>query len=264
MAIQDRFDLTDRTAVVTGAGRGIGAACAVALAEAGANVVLAARSADQLDKVAEQISGLGRKAATVSADLSTPEAAQELAQAAVDNFGRLDVVVNNVGGAMPRDFLSISAEELQQAFAFNVGTAHELTRAAVPHMLKREAGSVINISSMMGRVAGRGYLTYGTVKAALTHYTRLAATDLAPKIRVNAVAPGAVATSALDIVTGDDNLREQVESAAMLKRIGEPEEIAAAVLYLASDASSFTTGRIIEVDGGTDRPSLELGMPDLG
>jgi 7-alpha-hydroxysteroid dehydrogenase len=124
-------------------------------------------------------------------------------------------------------------------------------------------GAVINISSAMGRVAGRGYLAYGTAKAALAHYTRLAAADLAPRIRVNAIAPGSVATSALDIVLTDDALRGQMERSTLLGGIGDPQDIAAAVVFLASPAAGYITGKTLEVDGGLDRPSLDLGLPDL-
>ena len=261
--ILDRFALTDKVAVVTGAGRGIGAATAVSLAEAGADVVIAARTADQLEEVAGRIEGVGRKAVAVTADLSDLEAVAGLVDRARDAFGRLDLVVNNVGGAMPRPFLDTSPGRLEQAFHFNVSTAHALLRPAVPLMLEGGGGSVVNISSAMGRLAGRGYLAYGTAKGALAHYTRLAAADLSPQIRVNAIAVGSVATSALDIVMQTDELREAIEAGTPLKRIGQPEDIAAAVVYLSSPAAGYVTGKVLEVDGGLDRPNLELGLPDL-
>jgi len=247
----DRFRVTGRVAVITGAGRGIGAATAVALAQAGADVVISARTEEQLAAVAREVEAAGRRAVVVPADLSDPDAAAGLAAAAVEAFGRLDIVVNN----------------LENAFRFNVVTAHSLTQAAVPHLLAGGAdggtGSVISITSAVGRAAGRGYLAYGTAKAALAHYTRLAAADLAPRIRVNAIAVGAVATSALDIVLTDDTLRGQMERATPLGRIGDPADIAAAVVFLASPAGGYITGKIIEVDGGIDRPNLDLGIPDL-
>jgi 7-alpha-hydroxysteroid dehydrogenase len=263
--ILDRFRVTDRVAVVTGAGRGIGAACAIALAQAGADVVISARTEDQLAKVAREVEAAGRRAVVVPADLSDLEAAAGLAAAAVDAFGRLDIVVNNVGGAMPRPFLATKARHLADAFSFNVAIAHSLTHAAVPHLLASpdQAGAVVNISSAMGRLAGRGYLAYGTAKAALAHYTRLAAADLAPRIRVNAVAAGAAATSSLDIVLTDDALRSQMERAVQLGRIGDAEDVATAVLFLASPAAGYITGKVLEVDGGMDRPNLDLGLPDL-
>jgi 7-alpha-hydroxysteroid dehydrogenase len=265
--ILDLFRVTGRVAVVTGAGRGLGAAAAVALAEAGADVVISARSEDQLAAVAAQVEAAGRRALAVPADLSDTDAAAALAGAAVDAFGRLDIVVNNVGGAMPRPFPATKPRHLEAAFHFNVAVAHALTQAAVPHLLAAAGGApasaVINISSAVGRAAGRGYLAYGTAKAALSHYTRLAAADLAPRIRVNAVAVGAAATSALDIVLTDDRLRGQIEQATPLRRIGDPREVAAAVVFLASPASGYITGKILEVDGGIDHPNLDLGIPDL-
>jgi 7-alpha-hydroxysteroid dehydrogenase len=266
--ILDRFLITDRVAVVTGAGRGIGAATAVALAQAGADVVISARTEDELVKVAREVEAAGRRAVVVPADLSDLDAAAGLAQAAMEAFGRLDIVVNNVGGAMPRPFLATKPRHLTDAFGFNVAVAHSLTLAAVPHMVAsaeagEAAGAVINISSVIGRVSGRGYLAYGTAKAALAHYTRLAAADLAPRIRVNAIAVGSVATSALDIVLTDDNLRGQMEQATPLHKIGDPEDVAAAALYLASPAAGYVTGTVLGVDGGLERPNLDFGIPDV-
>jgi 7-alpha-hydroxysteroid dehydrogenase len=261
--ILDSFLLTDQVAIVTGAGRGIGAACAVALAEAGADVVISARSEDQLGEVAAQIEAAGRRAHIVVADLSDLDAVAGLATAAKDAFGRLDVVVDNLGGTMPRPFEHTSPRYLAEAFSFNVVTAHALNRAALPIMLESGGGSIVGISSIMGRVSGRGYLAYGTAKAGLAHYTRLAARDLAPKIRVNAIAVGSVATSALDIVLDDDAMRTQMEEATPLRTIGKPEHIAATAVYLASPAGGYVTGKVLEVDGGLEQPNLDLGFPDL-
>lgn len=261
--ILDRFRLTDRVAVVTGAGRGIGAATALALAEAGADVLISSRTKEQLDEVADRVEAAGRRAEVVPADLSDLDAVAGLAGAAADAFGRLDVVVNNLGGAIPRPFLDTSPRYLEQAFRFNVATAHALTRAAAPLLVAGGGGAVVNISSIMGRVAGRGYLAYGTAKAALSHYTRLAARDLAPTVRVNAVAVGSVATSALDIVLTDEATRTAMEQATPLRRIGDADEIAATVLFLASPAGAYLTGKVVEADGGLDAPNLDLGLPDI-
>jgi 7-alpha-hydroxysteroid dehydrogenase len=261
--ILDRFRLTDRVAVVTGAGRGIGAGTAVALAEAGCDVVISARTEDQLSEVAGRIEDAGRRVLVVQADLNDLDAVAALAPAAKEEFGRLDIVVNNVGGTMPRGFLETSPRFLEAAFHFNVATAHALSRAAVPLMLEGEGGSVVNISSAMGRTQARGFVAYGTAKAALAHYTRLAATDLAPRIRVNAIAVGSVATSALEVVLTDDTLRTTMENETPLRRIGEPEDIAAAIVYLCSPAGGYVTGKVLEVDGGLDHPNLDMGMPDL-
>jgi 7-alpha-hydroxysteroid dehydrogenase len=263
MGILDLFRLDGQVAVVTGAGRGIGAASALALAEAGADVAISARTPDQLDAVAKQVEALGRAVLALPLDLSEPEAPARLVAEAAARFGQLSVIVNNVGGAMPRPFLNTKRRHLENAFQFNVGIAHEVTHAAVPHLLAAGGGSVVNISSAMGHLAARGYLAYGTGKGALTHYTRLAAHDLAPRIRVNAIAVGSVATSALDIVLTDDDLRTRMEAATPLGRVGEPRDIAAAVVYLASPASAYVTGTMLAVDGGLQAPNLDLGLPDL-
>jgi 7-alpha-hydroxysteroid dehydrogenase len=272
MSILDRFRLDGRVAVVTGAGRGIGAGCALAMAEAGADVVLSSRTESQLAEVAAQVEALGRRALVVPADLSDLDQVAALAQRAYDELGRLDVVVNNVGGTIPNAFLDTTPDYLEEAFRFNVSTAHALSRAAVPLMLANasqdgdgpaRAGSIVNISSVMGRVAGRGYLAYGTAKAALSHWTRLAARDLDPHITVNAIAVGSVMTSALEFVAGHQETKDAMESATPLRRIGDVEDIAATALWLSSRAGGYVTGKVIEVDGGLDRPNLDLGLPDL-
>ena len=261
--ILDKFRIDDQVAIVTGAGRGIGAACAVALAEAGADVVISARSEDQLAAVAAQIEAAGRRAHVVPADLSDLDAVAGLAAAAKDAFGRLDIVVDNLGGTMPRPFEHTSPRFLTEAFSFNVATAHALNRAAVPIMLEHGGGSIVGISSIMGRVPGRGYLAYGTAKAGLAHYTKLAARDLSPRIRINAIAVGSIATSALDIVMQDEAMKGQMESVTPLRMIGEPDHIAATVLFLASPAGGYVTGKVVEVDGGLEQPNLDLEFPDL-
>ncbi|ANI41811.1 SDR family oxidoreductase [Mycolicibacterium vaccae] len=262
--ILDRFRLDDQVAVVTGAGRGLGAAMAQAFAEAGADVLIAARTRSQLEEVAQRIEAAGRRAHIVVADLAHAEDTAALAAHAVDAFGRLDIVVNNVGGTMPNALLNTSVKDLRDAFAFNVATAHALTTAAVPLMLEHSGGgSIINVTSTMGRLAGRGFAAYGTAKAALAHYTRLSALDLAPRIRVNAIAPGSILTSALEIVAENEELRDPMEKATPLRRLGDPLDIAAAAVYLSSPAGSYLTGKTLEVDGGLTFPNLDLPIPDL-
>lgn len=259
----ERFRCDGKAAIVTGAGRGIGAACALALAEAGADVVLAARTPEQLEAVAEQASAFGVRAVVVPTDVNDNDAVTGLAQRCVDELGRIDVVVNNAGGSVPRPFLDTSPGYLERAFHFNTTTAFVLSKAAVPVMLEQGSGSIVNISSAIGRLRDRGMLAYGTAKAALTHMTRLMAADLAPKIRVNAIAVGSIATSALETVLTDDEIRTQMIEGTPLKRLGEPDDIALCALYLASPAASFVTGKVYEVDGGLEEANLALGLPDL-
>jgi 7-alpha-hydroxysteroid dehydrogenase len=196
-------------------------------------------------------------------DVNDTDALVGLVEAATSQLGRLDIVVNNAGGSMPRPLLDTSDRMLEKSFHFNVTTAFALTKFAVPAMLAGDGGSIVNISSAMGRLTDRGFVAYGTAKAALIHLTRLAAADLAPRIRVNAIAVGSVATSALEIVLTDDNLRTEMETKTPLRRLGEPEDIAAAVLYLSAPSGAFITGKVLEVDGGIEAPNLGLDLPDL-
>ena len=263
MSTLDRFSLAGKVALVSGAGRGIGAATALALAEAGADVAVWSRTAGQVDEVAAGIRALGRRAEPAVVDATDPDAVTEAVSTTVDVMGRLDVVVSVVGGAMPRPFLHTSDRHLTEAFNHNVLTGVRLARAAVPPMLETGGGSIIMVSSAVGHLAGRGYLAYGTAKAAVDHCVRLMATDLSPRIRVNAVAPGAVLTEALAFVADDPPTLAAIEGATPLGRIGTPEDIAAAVVFLAGDASSYMTGQVLAVDGGLHVPNFTFPLPDL-
>jgi 7-alpha-hydroxysteroid dehydrogenase len=261
--VLERFRIDGKVAIVTGAGRGIGAATALGLAEAGADVLIASRTKEQLDAVAMQIEGFGRRAVVVPTDVVDNDAVAALAQIAVDELGRIDVVVNNAGGTMPRPFMDTSAGYLERAFHFNTTSAFVLSKAAAPFMIEQGSGSIVNISSAIGRLRDRGFVAYGTAKAALSHMSRLMAADLAPKIRVNAIAVGSIATSALETVLTDDAIRTEMITGTPLKRLGEADDIALCAVYLASPASSFVTGKLFEIDGGLEEANLALNLPDL-
>ena len=258
----DAFSLDGRIAIITGGGRGIGAACARTFAAAGADVAISSRTAEQLEVVADEVRALGRRAFVFPADVNELDQIDAFAAATVEALGGIDLVVNNAGGSMPRPFLDTSPGYLERAFHFNVTTAFALTKAATPQLLER-GGSVVNISSAIGRLRDRGFVAYGTAKAALTHMTRLTAADLAPKVRVNAIAVGSTATSALEVVLDNDEIHDEMVRRTPLQRLGQPEDIALAALYLSSPAASWITGKILEVDGGLEEANLEMGLPDL-
>jgi 7-alpha-hydroxysteroid dehydrogenase len=258
----DPFRLDGQVALVTGASRGIGAAVAKELARAGGDLVLVARGADDLGRVAASVRGLGRSAHAITADLSDPGAAGRLVAEAIARFGRLDILVNNAGGARPMAFLETTAEQLEDAFRFNVAAPFALIRHASEHLLASPHGSIVNVSSRMDRLSERGLLTYGTVKAALSQMTRLLAAELAPRVRVNAVAPAVVATEELEAAL-DDARRRAVEAATPLQRLASVGDVAMTVRWLCSPAAAYITGKIVEIDGGAETPTLRSDAPDL-
>jgi len=262
--ILDRFRLTDRVAIVTGAGRGIGRGIALAFAEAGADVVCAARSADQLAETVAGIEARGRRGLAVPTDVMETAQLEALVAETLNAFGRLDVLVNNAGGSPPREALKTSEAFFERALRFNTTQAFLLTQRCVPPMIATAGGgAVVNIGSRAGNMPQRAFVAYGAAKAALLFMTKQLAAEFAPKVRVNAIAVGGVATSALGVVMTDDALKRLFEEKTPMGRIGEVEDIAACALYLASPASSWVTGKIFEVDGGTEAPAIEVPTTPL-
>ncbi len=263
MAILDRFRCTGRVALLAGAGRGIGAASALALAEAGADIAVLARTRAQIDQVAEAARAFGQHALALPVDMGDGDAVADAVDRVVREFGRVDIIVSVTGGARPRPFAQTGDDTLRESFERNVVHGLRLVRCAVPHLLESEAASVVMVSSASGHVVGRGYVAYATGKAALDHGVRHLAAELNPKVRVNAVAPGAISTEALEVVAADPTLKRKLEDNTPLHRIGDPEEVAAAVLFLASGASSYVTGQVLAVDGGLVQSNLSMPFPDL-
>ena len=260
--ILDRFRLQDKVAVVTGAGRGIGEGCARAFAEAGAHVVLAARTQAQIEKVAGDIRALGRRSLAVVCDANDRDQLANVVEQAAKELGRIDVLVNNAGGWPPQPALETVEESLEGAFHFNVTSAFTMTRLCVPHMVKAGGGAIVNISSAAGRVALPGFVAYTTAKAALAHMTKVLGAEFAPKVRVNAIAVGAVETSAL-VPFLTDELKTAMVKLHPMGRLGQVEDIAACALYLASPAASWVTGKLFEVDGGADSHTWPFDPPRI-
>jgi 7-alpha-hydroxysteroid dehydrogenase len=262
--ILDRFRLDEKVAIVTGAGRGIGRGIALAYAEAGAHVVCAARTREQIEETAAKIRALGRRALPVPCDVNQTPELEGLVEATMAEFGRIDLLVNNAGGWPPQDALNTPESSFEAAFRFNVTSAFVLTQLCVPQMVETAGGgAIVNISSRAGGLVQTAFAAYGTAKAALSFLTRNLAAEFAPKVRVNAIAAGAVQTSALDFVLTSDAIRKEIVGNTPMGRIGQVEDVAACALYLASPAGSWVTGKIFEVDGGSEVPALRIPTPPL-
>ena len=248
----DRFSLKDRVALITGAGRGIGAGIARGFAEAGATLALVARTSSDLEGIVHEIEALGRRGLAIDGDVTNLEALPEVIARTVGEFGGLDILVNNAGGEISPAFLETRVDHIADAIRFNVFAPFELSRLAVPHLLERPGASIINISSITTLVSVRGSLAHHIGKTAESQLTLSMAADLGPRIRVNAILPGPVETEALGryFDQKDPTLRDILADHTRMKRMGTPDDIASAAIYLASSAASWVTGLLLEISGG--------------
>lgn len=253
--ILDDFRLDKKVAIVTGGGRGIGATIAEAFAEVGASVVCAARTRSQIEHVAGQLCARGYDALAVDCDLTTSEGVERVISETLARYGKIDVVINNAGagglagGHGPTS--AITDERMISAFRLNFLAAVNVSRAAIPHM-KEPPGTIVNISSGMACAANIGSLLYGCAKAALEQATRMMAMEFAPGVRINAIRVGAVQSENMktNLLAAQPGIGEKLVAWTPVGRLGETKDIALAALYLASPASGYVTGKILDVEGG--------------
>jgi NAD(P)-dependent dehydrogenase (short-subunit alcohol dehydrogenase family) len=248
--VLDRFRLDGRVAVVTGASSGLGAGFAVALAQAGADLILGARRIDRLDKVRTEIEKLGRRALVVSTDVGDPTQCNSLVDVGMEHFGRIDVLINNAGLGSAVPALRESPEEFRRVVDINLFGAYYMAQACARSMLA--GSSIVNVASVLALVGSTSpQAAYTASKAGLVGLTRDLSNQWSGRygIRVNALAPGYVATDMTNEL-GKKELQEMVEKRATLGRLGEQHELDTAVVFLASPASSYMTGATLSVDGG--------------
>ncbi len=242
--------LKGKIALVTGGSRGIGRACSIALAQAGAEVIVNYQSnAQKAEETVEAIRKNGGTASALAFDVANSEATQTAIETLLKEKKRIDILVNNAGIAKDGLLARYSTEDWDQVLATNLKSAFVISQAVLRPMMKERSGSIIHMSSIVGLTGNPGQAAYCAAKAGLIGLTKSMAKELASRnIRVNAVAPGYIQTDMTDALTPEQ--REAFAKEIPLQRAGTPEEIAAAVLYLASDASSYVTGQTIVVDGG--------------
>ena len=243
------FTLRDQVAVITGAGAGIGRAIAETFAAAGAAVVVSDRDMATAEWVAAGIAKSGGKAVAVACDVTREDDLSALVQAATRHFGKLSLLVSNAGGGGPKPF-EMPMADFKRAFDLNVFSLFRLAQLAAPEMEKAGGGAILAITSMAGDNKNRRMASYGASKAATNHLIRNIAFDLGPMgIRVNGIAPGATRTAALESVLNDD-IQKTMLAHTPIQRLGEPQDMANAALFLCSPAASWVSGQILTVSGG--------------
>ena len=243
------ISLDGRIALVTGASQGIGRACAVALAKAGAQVALAARNATKLAEVAAEIEAAGGKAMPFELDLASEDSIKSVTKAVVAQYGKIEILVNNGGITRDNLMLRMKLADWNAVLQTNLTGAFLLTQAASSSMLKARWGRIINISSVVGETGQAGQANYAASKAGLIGLTMSLARELASRnITVNAVAPGYISTPMTDVL--NDQQRSAMLTQIPLDRAGTPEDVASAVVFLASDQASYITGHVLDVNGG--------------
>jgi NAD(P)-dependent dehydrogenase (short-subunit alcohol dehydrogenase family) len=246
-ALAESMRLDGKLAVVTGAGRGIGRACALALAEAGADVVAVSRSGNELEAVVREVEGLGRRAEALVCDVTDTARMRS----ALRSLERIDVLVGSAGTNIPEPFLEVSEEHLEKLLALNVQATFLVAQAAARRMVDVGGGSIVTISSQMGHVGAANRTVYCTTKHAVEGMTKAMAVELAPHgVRVNSVAPTFLETPMTAPFFSDPAFRAEVERRIPLGRIGTVEDVTGAVVYLASPAAGLVTGTSLVVDGG--------------
>ena len=254
------FALTNKVALVTGSGRGIGKGIALGFADVGADVVVAARTADDVESVAAEIRAKGGRALAVPTDTRKSDQIQNLVDKAIAEFGRIDILVNNAGGSFGAPFLEISENAWDSVIRENLNSVFLCTRAVVKRMIEQKGGSIINVASLAGQVPYPNWSPYGAAKAAVLNLTQTLAVELGShNIRVNAILPAYVETEFLRQRHQEDpETRQRRLDMLPIGRFGTPEDAAAVAVFLASDASSFVTGAYILFSGGLTYLTAEL------
>ncbi len=243
------MDLSGRIALITGASQGIGRACALALAEAGADLVIGSRNLEKLRQVAAEVEALGRKTLALSLDVSSSDSVQRAVTAALEALGRIDILVNNAAITKDSLVMRMKPQDWDEVLRTNLDGAYHCIRAVLPGMVRQRYGRIINISSVVAQAGNSGQANYIASKAGLIGLTKAVAAEVASRnITVNAVAPGFIATPMTDQLP--EGVRQKILSLVPLGRMGTDREVAYGVRFLASDEAAYITGHVLNINGG--------------
>jgi len=242
-------ELTERVALVTGGAQGIGKAVALLLARNGADVVVSDVNLEKAEETSREVEALGRQAMAIRVDVSRLDDVEGMVQTLLDRFGKIDILINNAGIARDKLILRMTEEDWDAVLAVNLKGTFNCTKAVIRHMSKQRWGKIVNIASVVGEMGNTGQANYSASKAGVIGFTKTMAREFAQRgINVNAIAPGYIQTPMTDALP--EKAREELKRMIPMERLGQPEDVAHAVLFLVSEASSYITGHVLNVNGG--------------
>ena len=241
--------LDGKVALVTGAAQGIGRAIALLLAQNGADIVVSDINLDKAEETAREVEGMGRRTLAVRVDVSRLEEVEKMVQTVLDRFGQIDILINNAGIARDKLILRMTEQDWDAVLGVNLKGTFNCTKAVVRHMSKQRSGKIVSIASVVGEMGNAGQANYSASKAGVIGFTKTMAREFAQRgINVNAVAPGYIETPMTDALP--EKAREELKRLIPLDRLGRPEDVAEAVLFLVSESSNYITGQVLNVNGG--------------
>jgi len=243
------LELTGKVALVTGAAQGIGKAVALMLARNGADIVVSDVNVEKAQETSQEIQSLGRKALALKVDVSRPDDVDRMVQTIVEQLGKIDILINNAGIARDKLILRMTEEDWDAVLDVNLKGTFNCTKAVVRHMMKQRSGRIVNIASVVGEMGNAGQANYAASKAGVIGLTKTIAREFAQRgITVNAIAPGYIQTPMTDALP--EKAKEELKRMIPMERLGQPEDVAQAALFLVSEASSYITGQVLNVNGG--------------
>lgn len=243
------MELEGKVAIVTGAAQGIGKAISLLLARRGADVVSADINIEKAEETASEIESIGRRSIAVKVNVADPEDVERMVQTVIERFGKIDILVNNAGITRDRLILRMTEEDWDAVMDINLKGTFNCTKSCIRHMSRQKSGKIVNIASVVGEMGNAGQANYAASKAGVIGFTKTIAREFAQRgINVNAIAPGYIQTPMTEALP--EKVKEELKRLIPMERLGQPEDVAQAVLFLVSEASSYITGQVLNVNGG--------------